>query len=98
MAYKIVWTEEAANDIESVLDYLKENWPQAVAENFLLELYLKLDLIALHPNAGKVSKYSQIRKILVTKHNALYYLVSGSEITLLNIFDTRQDPKKDLYQ
>ncbi len=47
-------------------------------------------MLKLYPQAGVASFDSpDIRRILITKHNALYYLLIENKIILLNIFDTR---------
>jgi len=38
-----------------------------------------------------------MRKILVTKHNALYYRIEKKQIILLGFFDTRKQPDKSTY-
>lgn len=51
------------------------------------------------PHIGVASRINpSVRKLLITKHNALYYSVVGNEVTLLDFFDTRQDPSKDPFQ
>ena len=32
--YKVFWTEEAINNLEAILNYLKENWSPREIDNF----------------------------------------------------------------
>ncbi len=74
MAYEIAWTKNAKEDLNNIIDYLKVDWSLDVAENFIMEFYSKLDLISNYPAAGRSSeKVKDVRKILITKHNVLYY-------------------------
>lgn len=99
MAYKIIWTENAREDLKEIVNYLQEEWSHHIAEEFIVELYLKLELIRKYPNTGKASQNIQsIRRILITKHNALYYMVNETELILLDFFDTRQNPEKNLFE
>jgi plasmid stabilization system protein ParE len=77
---------------------LQQEWSAGIAENFIIECYSKINLIAEFPHLGTVSdKIKTIRRIFITKHNALYYAVEDNTIILLDIFDTRQNPKKSMY-
>lgn len=98
MAYKIVWTENARDDLKEIIFYLKQEWSAGIAEKFIIDCYSKIDLIAHFPYIGIASeKIKSVRKILVTKHNALYYSVEDGKIVLLDFFDTRKNPKKNPY-
>lgn len=51
-----------------------------------------------HPETGRLSEVSpQIRYVLLDKHRRLYYEIGEELITVLTLFDTRQDPKKRPY-
>lgn len=98
MAYEIIWTENAREDLKDIFTYLQQEWSSGIAENFLVECYLKIDLIAHYPHIGILSeKIKTVRRILVTKHNALFYKVEKERIILLDFFDTRKHPDKSNY-
>ena len=97
MAYQIVWTTNARIDFKKIVDYLISEWSMEIAKKFVAECESKIDLIAHFPNIGiKSEKIIGVHRILITKQNALYYLVEKNKITLLNFFDLRQNPDKDL--
>lgn len=96
MAYRIIWTKNAGEDLKEIVSYLKKDWSSEVLQNFINELYSKLDVISNYPHAGKASlKEKSIRKIVITKHNVLYYKFEDDVIILLDFFDTRSEPDKD---
>ncbi len=96
MAYKIEWTKNASEDLESIIEYLKKDWSLEIAENFILEFYSKLEIISEFPFAGNPSfKEKDVRKFLITKHNSLYYKIEAGKIILLDFFDMRQNPDKN---
>lgn len=98
MACEIIWTENAREDLKNIFTYLQQEWSSRIAENFLVECYSKIDLIAHFPYIGVQSeKINSVRRILVTKHNALFYKVERKNIILLDFFDTRQQPDKSYY-
>ncbi len=91
MAYKIIWTETSVADLKKIIDYLKTNWSVKVARNFQEKLQIRLKIISENPISGPVRDTPNIRKILITKHNYLFYTIKDKEIIINMIFDTRQD-------
>ena len=99
MALPVVWTQNAIEDYQIVVDYLLKEWPLYVAENFVSIIEKRTNILGIYPNIGVASKKDpSIRSIVVTKHNKLYYRITSVKIEILNIFDTRQNPEKNLFQ
>lgn len=99
MAYKIVWTENALEDVYSVYDYLQRNWSARVAGKFLDKCIYWINLISNYPDIGRAShKDASIKRVLVSKQNALYYKVESNIIYLIDLIDTRQDPAKNPFE
>ena len=98
MAYKIRWTAIALEDYERVINYLIKMWSVNVAIDFESIVNKKLANLSGQPFMGIASqKKPLVRSILLTKHNRLYYRITNDTIELLNIFDTRQNPKKNIF-
>ena len=98
MALEIEWTPNARKDLLEIISYLQQEWSDGIAENFVIECYSKINLIAQFPHMGTASeKLKAVRRISITKHNALYYSAEKSTIILLDFFDTRQHPDKSAY-
>lgn len=93
MAYKIIWTETSVADLKKIIDYLKTNWSMKVAQDFQEKLQFRLKIIAENPISGPIRETPNIRKILITKHNYLYYRLKDTEIIIDMLFDTRQNPE-----
>lgn len=99
MAYKVVWTFHAEEDYRQIILYLKKEWTDAVALNFINITEERIERIAVFPLLGIASaKYPSIRSIVLTKHNRLYYQFLDSKIYILSIFDTRQHPDKNKFE
>ena len=95
MAKEIRWTKTAAKNFDKVIDYLENNWPEQVVIDFVSKTFSLLDLLAELPEIGEIQeKRRQIRGILITKHNKLFYRVENNSLIVLKIFDTRKNPKK----
>jgi plasmid stabilization system protein ParE len=100
MAAEIRWSDNAISDYNNVVDYLLFEWNEDIALRFIEILEHKVQLILKQPYTGMLSsKASDIRSILITKHNRLYYRIFDKNmLEIVNIFDTRQHPDKDKYR
>jgi hypothetical protein len=47
--YKILWIDEAINNLESILDYLANRWTQREVDNFKVRLSHLISLIQQNP-------------------------------------------------
>ncbi len=96
MAYQIIIKKRFTNKIQKTLAYLEKEWSHKVAEDFLHKIDRRIDLLTKQPHAGKLSaKVKDIRGLLVTRHNRLYYKIKGDQVIILNMYDTRINPKKN---
>jgi len=42
-------------------------------------------------------KVKDVRGLLITRHNKMYYKVMGDKVVVLNMYDTRMNLKKNPY-
>ena len=93
MSKQIVWSPSAECDFANILEYLQENWEERVTNQFIDLTEGILAQISLNPKQFPlIHKKQKIRKCVITKHNTLFYRESNSQVDLLRIYDTRQDP------
>lgn len=93
MVYEIVYTPQFEDDFVFLMDYLNTNWSNKVAIQFGNQLDDLIATLSKMPFIGKKSlQNSFIRGITVTDKNILYYAVLDSQIVLLSLVDTRQNP------
>lgn len=99
MAYKIIASKLFQKKVIVLNKYLQTEWGITVTSKFNETLIKTILTIAYQPAIGSLSKKKKdVRKILITKHNRLYYRVKDNEsIFLLTLFDTRQNPKRNSY-
>jgi plasmid stabilization system protein ParE len=96
MALKIITKKRYQNNLKKIVSYLVINWNKEVAEKFLNLLFTKYELLSTMPNIGvQILSKKNVRSILITKHNKVYYRVEKGHLIILNIIDTRRNPKKD---
>ena len=98
MAYKVVYKKRFTNKLLKLLDYLEQEWNSKVANAFLTRLDKRIDTLKKQPFIGKPSSSNpDIRTVLISKHNHLYYKFTNSTLIILNMYDTRRNPKKNKY-
>ena len=95
MAKEIKWTKTAAKNFAKTVAYLEENWHETVVSEFVRRTYELLLLLSEFPKLGELQDNKrEIRGILITKHNKLFYRTDKNNLIVLKIFDTRQNPRK----
>lgn len=95
MKRKIVWNSRAISRLVKIQAYLSENWSEAIQKEFILRTFNIVELIAENTEIGTVEDHKKgIRGFLLSKHNRLFYRYTNTKLIILNIFDTRQRPKK----
>ena len=98
MAYQIIVKKRFTNKVQKVLAYLEKEWSHKVASNFLIKIDRRFALLTKQPFAGRSSsKIKKIRGLLITRHNKLYYTIEDDKVIILNMYDTRMNPKKNPY-
>ena len=99
MAYKIIRSKRFLKNVIDILGYLEREWGITVAINFQTILDKKIAGLSLHPKTGIITnKSGNIRKLTITKHNKVYYHIKGKEITVLTLFESKQDPRSNKYE
>ena len=95
MDYKIIWTNEAINNLEEILNYLIEKWSQREVDNFKKKLSKKIEIIGLFPTMFPVSTYNlKLRKAVLSKQTTIYYQIDDNIIYLVFIFVNSKDVKR----
>lgn len=95
MALKIVWTPQANQGLQNVLNYLEKEW--TINEILNLENNLKelLKHISEHPEICPTTQhFSNLHKGLVDKNNYIIYRLNldNKQIEIINFRGTKQRP------
>ncbi len=71
---------------------------QNSADKFIKEIDKRIETLSQQPFIGNLPDESKtVRSILITKHNRLYYRIKGNIIEIINLYDTRINPKRNPY-
>ena len=93
MSKQVVWSPLSESDFSKILEYLNENWDEKVTNQFIDLIENILEQISINPRQFPVIyKKEKIRKCVLTKHNSMFYRDSKTQVDILRIYDTRQDP------
>jgi plasmid stabilization system protein ParE len=99
MALEIVTKKRYEKNLQKLLTFLVAEWGKNVAEDFLVVLYGKIEIAANQPLIGVgVTGKLNVRSILISKHNRLYYRIEKKKLIVLNIIDTRRNPAKNPFK
>lgn len=99
MAQKIIASKVFLKKVTVLNSYLENKWGISTASEFHEILLHKIIAILKRLSIGSVSaKKVNVRKIIITKYNRLYYRTNTDKsITLLTLFDNRLNLKKNRY-
>jgi toxin ParE1/3/4 len=88
---RLRWTLEAANDLESISDYLLEQHPQ-LAQPTVRRIYAEIKELSRFPVRGRIGRELGTRELLLT---GLPYVVvfraNDARVEILRIFHGAQD-------
>lgn len=99
MHRQIVWSPLAENDFANILAYINENWDEKVTNQFIDLTEEIIEQISINPRQFPVVyKKVKIRKCVLTRHNTMFYRASKSQVEILRIYDTRQDPDNLIFK
>ena len=86
MAYQIIWTAEADNDLHSIIHYLKQNWSDDPAERFVNRIMKKLERITGMPYGPRFASQPPVQMIKLDKKNVLFFTIENNCMVLLSIY------------
>jgi len=92
--YKLIWSDEALNNLKGIIDYLENRWTKREIKKFAQLLDKQLKLIEDNPFLfAESDKSNGLRKSVLSRQTTVYYLIIGYEIRIITLFDNRQNPK-----
>jgi plasmid stabilization system protein ParE len=98
MVKSVKWNNRALRKMRDIINYLKTNVSNKVANDFVDAVYYQINRLREQPEIGRpVVTTKTIRFINVDKHRQMFYRIKGSTLHISNFFDTRQDPDKRPY-
>jgi plasmid stabilization system protein ParE len=91
---RVIWSIESSEKIQSIKEYLLEEWTEDEFNAFLLKLRNFERLVVQYPNLYPVSSSEpSLRKAVLSKHQSVIYKIDGKIIRIITILDHRQNNK-----
>jgi plasmid stabilization system protein ParE len=97
MAYKIIWSPEALETFNDIVEYLNKTFTQKEVAKFVGIVNRRLLLLQTLPQTFRsAARTSKRRKTVIHKRTILFYKIreKNKEVELLYFFNTRQNPNK----
>ena len=88
-------TQRAEKTFDSIVDYIKQEWGEKTAKEFIQKVDEIFKLLKNYPLMGQVEN-NDIRGFQLSRQTRILYRIRDNKIIILSIFDVRQDPKKKL--
>jgi plasmid stabilization system protein ParE len=90
---KILFTRRAERNYDAIRDYIRKEFGEKTAAQFVQKADEFFNLLKHYPNMGQVEK-DDIRGFQLSPQTRILYRVKGEKIAILAFFDVRQNPKK----
>lgn len=85
MAFKIIWSQQARDDLRDIVTFIAEN-NRSVAESFGFRLMAKVDLLAQFPEIGRMVPEEQvenIREIILPPYRLIYRVMAENHVVAI---------------
>jgi len=93
--YKLIWSDEALNNLKGIIYYLENRWTNKEIKKFAQLLDKQLKLIEDNPLLfAESDKSNGLRKSVLSRQTTIYYRIIDYEIRIITLFDNRQNPNK----
>jgi plasmid stabilization system protein ParE len=98
MVKTIKWNKAADKTFDQITEYLQTQYSTQSAENFANLVYKRIDQIVKGLTVGRTSfKAKTVLILKLDKHRQMFYRLVGTTLTIVDFWDTRQDPHKRRY-
>lgn len=93
MIRKLVITIAAQHKLENIFEYLESKWSAKESSKFANKVKDSLHHIVKNPNLFPKSNFKkEIHRCIISKQVSLFYTYDNNSVTVLEVFDNRQDP------
>ncbi len=95
MMFSVIWTSKSFEDISNIHHYLSNKISSETANKIIDEIYQAANSITFVEQFQNDEYRKDCRRIIVRNYKILYY-IKDSEIFVIRVFNTLQDPTKSL--
>jgi plasmid stabilization system protein ParE len=92
---KLIWTDQAINDLGDIGDYIAEN-SEKYAKLTVKKLFDRTDILKTFPQAGRIvpeKNDENIRELIEGNYRIIYEIISADQINILTVYHSARDLK-----
>lgn len=90
---KVLWSDQAIENLESILHYLENEWPPNITGSLKKRLIKTINLLKKFPDLGTESSLKKgIRRFVMSKQISIFYEIYNDTMIIHYLFDNRQNP------
>lgn len=92
---KLIWTDQAINDLGDIGDYIAEN-SEKYAKLSVKKLFERADILKTFPQTGRVvpeKNDENVRELIEGNYRIIYELVSADHINILTVYHSARNLK-----
>lgn len=93
MALAVVWSPEAEESFDEIIQYLEARFGDLSVTKFILHVQDVLSEIAKFPFLFEAAHQNDVRKGFVSRQTTLYYRVQNEKIELLSFWNNQHNPQ-----
>ena len=97
---KIIWTDFAIENLKGIYDFYAQKAGKKIANKIKLKIFESTKQLLKNPESGQLElsleNLQQNHRYLVSGNYKIIYRLFDNQIAIVDIFDTRQEPKKIL--
>jgi plasmid stabilization system protein ParE len=95
MIHQVLWTDEAIENLESIIHYISTQWTEREVISFKRKLAEQINIISRFPAIFPASTFApRLRKAVLTKQTTIFYEVKEQAVYIVYLFDSRKNPQK----
>jgi addiction module RelE/StbE family toxin len=90
---KLIWTDQAINDLGDIGDYIAEN-SEKYAKLTIKKLFERTDILKSFPQAGRIvpeKNEEYLRELIEGNYRIIYEIVSANQINILAVYHSARN-------
>ena len=95
MMFSVIWTSKSFEDISNIHHYLSNKISSETANKIIDEIYQAVNSITF-VEQFQIDEYRKDCRRIIVRNNKILYYIKDTEIFVIRVFNTLQDPTKSL--
>lgn len=92
---KLIWTDQAINDLRDIGDYIGEN-SEVYAKLTVRRLFERTDILKAFPLSGRIvpeKSEESLRELIEGNYRIIYEILSPNQINILTVYHSSRELK-----